>query len=150
MEQVLPKFKSSRLVTPTLDTPFRIDYEWWNRGDRELRVYLRSHMCTEHRSVFTSHLDTEEIDWVDEDTAEVTRVDGLQHILRVHCSSQPGFIQSHTPLVDAIFRVFLANNNKPLAPAELGASIKRNPAVILKILSGHRVYKGLRPYIADE
>jgi hypothetical protein len=107
-------------------------------------------MCAEHRSVYKSHLDTEEIDWIDEDTAEVTRVDGLQHVLRVHCSLQAGYIESHTPLVDAIFRVFLANNNKPLTPNELGARINRNPAVILKILSGHRVYKGLRPYVPDE
>lgn len=146
MMQTLPKFKPSLLVKPTLDTPFHIDFDWWKLQDRELRVYLRSHLCSEHRTVFESHVDTEEVDWIDEDTAEVTRVDGLQHVLRVHCSLQSGYIESHTPLIDAVFRVFLANNNKPLTPAELGARIKRDPATILKILSGHRVYKGLRPY----
>jgi hypothetical protein len=149
MAQAPPKFKPSRLIKPTLDTPFHIDYEWWNREDRELRVYLRSHLCPEHRAVFEEHLDTEEIDWIDEDTAEVTRVDGLQHVLRIHCSLQAGYIESHTSLVDAIFRIFLANNNKPLTPAELGARIKRDPAVILRTLSGPRVFKGLRPFVDD-
>lgn len=143
--QALPKFKPSPLVKPTLDTPFYIDFDWWNLQNRELRVYLRSHLCREHRAVFESHLDTEEIDWIDEDTAEVTRVDGLQHVLRVHCSLQSGYIESHTPLIDAVFRVFLAGSNKPLTATELGARIKRDPAMILKVLSGLRVYKGLRP-----
>jgi hypothetical protein len=144
--QTLPKFKPASLVKPTLDTSFHIDFEWWKSQERDFRVYLRSYLCDEHRAVFESHGDIEEIDWIDEDTAEVTRVDGLQHILRVHCSLQPGYISPSTPLIDAVFRVFLANNNKPLTSVELGARIKREPALILKALSGIRVYKGLRPY----
>jgi hypothetical protein len=147
MTQTIPKFKPAALVRPTLETPFHIDYEWWQQQGRDLRVYLRSYLCDEHRSVFESHENVEEIDWIDEDTGEVTRVDGLQHILRVHCSLQPGYITPSTSLVDAVFRVFLANSNKPLTPAELGARIRREPAVILKTLSGPRVYKGIRPII---
>ena len=83
---------------------------------------------------------------IDEDTGEVTRVDGLQHTLRVHCSLQPDYISRNTALVDAVFRVFMANSNKPLTAVELGARLRRDPALILKTLSGHRVYKGIRPY----
>jgi hypothetical protein len=147
--QTLPKFKPEPLIKPTLETPFHIDYEWWSRQNRELRVYLRSCLCPEHRSVFEGYADTEEIDWIDEDTGEVTRVDGLQHTLRVHCSLQPGYISPHTSLVDAVFRVFLANSNKPLTPVELGARIKREPGLILRTLASGRVYKGIRPYLGD-
>jgi hypothetical protein len=146
MTYTLPKFKPAPLVKPTLDTPFHIDFEWWERETRDFRVYLRSYLCAEHRSVFESHADIEEIDWINEDTAEVTRVDGLQHVLRVHCSVQPDYITPSTSLIDAIFRVFLANSNQPLNAVELGERIRRDPVVILKALSGHRVYKGLRPY----
>jgi len=149
MIQSLPKFRPEVRVKPTLDTPFHIDFEWWEREGRELRVYLRSYLCAEHRAVFETHQDTEEIDWIDEDTAEVKRVDGLQHILRIHCSLQHGYITPNTPLIDAVFRVFLANNNKALTPVELGARIRRDPAMILKALSGHQVYKGLRPFVED-
>ncbi len=142
-----PKITSKHIVRPTLETPFHIDFEWWDRSGRELRVYLLSHLCAEHRRVFESHVGTEEIDWVDEDTGEVTRVDGLQHILRTHCSRMPNYISSHTTLIDAIFRVFLANSNKPLSPVELGQKTGRDPSLILRTLSGRRVYKGLRPYI---
>jgi hypothetical protein len=85
------------------------------------------------------------MDWVDPDTGEVRRVDGLQHTLRTHCSQQPDYLTSRTPLVDAVFRVFLANGNIALSARELADRLGRNPDTILQTLSGLRVYKGLRP-----
>ncbi len=133
------------LVKPTLDTPFHIDYRWWERKGLSLDVELRIHLCQEHRAVFREHFDTEKIDWVDERTGEVTRVDGLQHVLQVHCSKQPGYINERLSLVDAVLRVFLANGNVPLACKELGSIIGRPPERILGTLAGRRVYKGIRP-----
>lgn len=140
----------TRLIKPTLKTPFHIDYSWWERQSRELRVYLQSHLCAEHRAQFESLEDTVEIDWVDPDTAEVQRVDGLQHALITHCAQQPGYLEEHTSLVDSVFRVFLANGNTPLTPVEMAERIGK-PAqanTILKTLSGIRIYKGLRPYVS--
>ncbi|MBI5290563.1 MAG: hypothetical protein HY872_01665 [Chloroflexi bacterium] len=136
-----------RLVKPTLKTPFHIDYLWWERQQRELRVYLHSHLCDEHRAKFEAVEDAGEVDWVDADTAEVQRVDGVQHALRIHCSLQPSYLEAHTSLVDAVFRVFLANGNTPLTPFELAERIGRpgQETTVLRTLSGARVYKGLRP-----
>lgn len=134
-----------RQIKPTLDTPWHIDYKWWEKEGRDLRVYLRSHLCPEHQAIFQSHLNLQEMDWVDPDTGEVRRVDGFQHTLRTHCSQQPDYITSHTPLVDAIFRIFLANGNMPLSARELADRLGRNPETILQTLSGARIYKGLRP-----
>ncbi len=89
--------------------------------------------------------DEEEVDWVDPETAEVQRVDGLQHILMTHCAKQEGFITEHTVLVDATFRIFLANGNMPLTVLELGEKLGRPPQTILRTFSGGRVYKGIRP-----
>jgi len=138
-----------RLIKPTLNTPFHIDYAWWERESRELRVYLQSHLCSDHQAKYQSLEDTDQIDWVDPETAEVQRLDGLQHALRHHCSQQPGYLEQHTSLVDAIFRVFLANGNTPLTPVQLAERIGRPSQgnTILKTLSGGRVYKGLRPYL---
>ena len=137
----------SPFVKPTLDTRFHIDYEWWQRAERELGVYLQSHLCEHHREVFEGYDGEQEIDWIDPVTAEVTRVNGVQHALRVHCSQQPDYITEHTSLVDAVFRVFLANGNQPLAASELAEAISRpsDADTILRTLSGRRVYKGLRP-----
>lgn len=143
----MPDVKRMSLVKPTLHTPFRIDFEWWGKNDRDWRVYLRSYLCAEHQNLFAS-LDTDGlIDWVDPETAEVTRVDGLQQTLISHCARREGFITSQTALVDAVFRTLLANGNQPLTPVELAERLGREPLTILKTISGLRVYKGLRPYV---
>lgn len=133
------------LVKPTLDTPFHIDYGWWGRKGWHLGVEVRAHLCQEHRAIFSEHFNTEKIDWVNEKTGEVTRVDGLQHVLQVHCSKEPDYIDEHLSLVDAVFRVFLANGNTPLTCRELGSIISRPPERILRTLAGRQVYKGIRP-----
>ena len=137
------------LVKPTPDTPFHIDYDWWERQGLHIAVELHTHLCPEHRAVFSGHFDTEKIDWVDSKTGEVTQVDGLQHVLQVHCSKQPGYINEHLSLVDAVFRVFLANGNTPLSAKKLGERLGRPAQTILKTLSSPRVYKGIRPYTED-
>jgi hypothetical protein len=136
-------------VKPGPNTKFHVDYSWWERESRELRVYLLSHLCPEHRARFEALTETEVVDWVDPETAEVEKVDGVQHVLRTHCAQQPGYLEEHTSLVDAIFRVFLANGNTPLTPVELAERIGRRGQgiTILKTLSGSRVYKGLRPVV---
>jgi hypothetical protein len=82
---------------------------------------------------------------VDPVTAEVQRVDGLQHVLITHCAKREGFISPHTTLVDAIFRIFLASGNVPMTPLELAQQLGRPPDLILRVLTGERIYRGLRP-----
>ena len=137
------------LVKPTLDTPFHVDYGWWERKGLRMNVELRSHLCQEHRAVFSEHFDTGKIDWINEKTGEVTQVDGLQHVLQVHCSKQPDYINEHLSLVDAVFRVFLANGNMPLTCRVLGSITGRPPERILRTLAGRQVYKGIRPVQKD-
>jgi hypothetical protein len=137
------------LVKPTVDTRFHIDYDWWERNEIYINVELRAHLCQEHREVFSDHFDTEKIDWVDGRTGEVTQIDGLQHVLQIHCSKQPGYINENLSLIDAIFRVFLANGNTPLTCQELSNIVGQMPDKILRTLSGLRIYKGIRPIQTD-
>jgi hypothetical protein len=131
-------------VKPTLETRFHIDYDWWKREGRDLRAYLISHLLPEQRAQFDNMREEAPIDWVDPETAEVRQVDALQQAL-VTATRDSQFINERTALVDAIFRVFLANGNKPLTPVELGVEISRPAVTILRTLSGAQVYKGLRP-----
>lgn len=133
------------LIKPTIHTDFHIDFDWWSKNDRDWRVYLHSNLCSEHREAFAGVDFEEQVDWVDQDTAEVQRVDGLQHVLITHCAKQPEFINPHSTLVDATFRIFLANGNTPLNSLELGERLGRPAMTILRTFSGSRVYKGLRP-----
>ncbi|MCP4541094.1 MAG: hypothetical protein GY832_28500 [Chloroflexi bacterium] len=149
MSRITVPFSLPTLVKPTLDTSFRIDYEWWERKELHISIELRSHLCEEHQSVFSEHFDTERIDWVDERTGEVMQVDGLQHVLQIHCSKQSSYVNEHLSLVDAIFRVFLANGNTPLTCKELGNIVGQLPNKILRTLTGRQIYKGIRPVRID-
>lgn len=138
--------KPIRSLRPTLDTLFHIDYEWWSKGDRDLRVYLRSHLCAEHRDQLAeANLDGDLIDWIDPLTAEVKRRDALVLLMQAHCAQQPHFIGEHASIVDAAFRVFLTNDNLPLTPRQLAEQIGRDAETVLRTIGGKQVYQGIRP-----
>ena len=143
-----PARPANQRVKPTLDTKFHIDYEWWKREDRDLRAYLISHLLPDQRSQFEVERNEDQVDWIDPETAEVTRVDALQQAL-AKAAEDPQYISEHTTLVDAIFRIFLANRNKSLSPNELGKQLNRPPNTILRTLAGStgQIYKGLRPIV---
>jgi hypothetical protein len=141
----VPELKRISLVKPTAQTKFHIDFDWWSQNDRNWRVYLQTLLCSQHQEAFAILQDTQMVDWVDPDTAEIQRVDGIQHILISHCAKEPSFINEHTALVDAVFRLFLANGNTPLAVSDMSSRLGRPPEIILRTLTGGRVYRGLRP-----
>jgi hypothetical protein len=137
--------KPRSLIKPKMTSPFKIDFDWWKKNDRDWRVYLRSFLCEEHQKMFENIDSDEVIDWVDPKTAEVKQVDGLQHILISHCARENAFLNRNMALVDSVFRIFLSNGNEPLTPQELGDMLNRPPGTILRTFSGIRVYKGIRP-----
>ncbi len=133
------------MVRPTLEAPFHIDYGWWDRTDRDLDVYLRSHLCREHQELYPEIDPKAKVDHVDPQTGEVTLLTRIEDILISHCAQQEGYLTPQTSLVNGVFRVFLANGNAPLTPEELGDQIGRPARMILRTLSGPRIYKGIRP-----
>ena len=149
MEFVVTEQSTSIFTRPTLDTKFHIDFEFWDRADRDLNIYLRSHLCPEHQEAYADIEADTMVDSVNPKTAEVTRVRGIQHTLISHCSLLPDYLTPQTTLVNAIFRVFLSNGNSPLTPQDLGEVLNRPARTILRMLSGGRVYKGIRPLLED-
>ena len=141
----MPELKRYSLVRPTQQTKFRIDFDWWGQSDRDWRVLLQGLLCPTHQAAFSSASEVRMVDWIDPETAEVKQVDGVQHVLITHCAKEAGFITQHTAMVDAIFRIFLANGNMPLSPVELSAQLNRPADTILRTLTGGRVYRGVRP-----
>lgn len=141
----MPEVKHISLVRPTIETRFHIDFDWWRNSDRDWRVYLLGFLCPEHQEIYAHRDLTGTVDWIDSQTAEVHKVDGLQHVLITHCAKLPDFITQQTSLVDSVFRLLLSNGNNPLTPIELGMQLQRDANTILKTLSGTRVYKGIRP-----
>ena len=137
--------KTFSFVKPSLTTPYHVDFDWWKTHDSNWRVFLFSCLCPEHQALFSEQSSDFFIDWIDPETAEIHQVDGLQSTLMDHCAKLEGFYSIQTALVDAIFRVFLANGNSPLSSIELSDKIGKSAETILRTLSGPQVYKGIRP-----
>jgi len=137
------------LLKPTIQTPFHIDFAWWEQNDRDWHVFLRSLLCPEHQQTFNDMEVDSLIDWIDPITAEVKPVDGIQHALMSHCAQQPDFVNAHTSVVEAAFRIFLVNGNQPMSPVDMSKSLNRPAETILRTLSGARIYRGLRPVSAS-
>ena len=135
-----------RWQLPTLDTRFHIDMDWWRAQDRDIRVYIRELLCDACRAVYAeSLLSDDEVDWVDEETGEVSRVDGLWHTIRSCCVGKPGYITPTTPMIDAVFRTFIANGNMALSAQDIYEALDRRPArTWLRMLTA-QVYMGIRP-----
>ncbi|MBZ0291989.1 MAG: replication/maintenance protein RepL [Anaerolineae bacterium] len=138
--------KPSRLIKPTLDTEFYIDYDWWERESSEdLRTYMLSHVLPEQRDYLSQMEEDALIDYIDDETGEVFQLDALRLAIK-QAVEDPDFINPQTSLVDSVFRVFLANNNTPLTPRQLAEKTGKDAGTILKTLGGIRVYKGIRPF----
>lgn len=135
------------LLKPTSKTPFHIDFEWWQKNERDWHVFLRSFLCPEHQEALAGMDESGLIDWIDPKTAEVKQVDGVQHALISHCAQLPDFVGQRTALVEAVFRLFLANGNIPMSAEELSEKLGKPADTILRTIAGPRVYRGLRPML---
>jgi hypothetical protein len=141
----MTEVKRSSLLKPTVRTDFQIDFDWWKENERDWHVYLRSLLCPIHQESLANLDEGQMIDWVDENTAEVREVEGIQQALMSHCAQQPEFLTQQTALVEAVFRLFLVNGNQPMSAEDLAKRLSRPANTILTTLAGPRVYKGLRP-----
>ena len=133
------------LIKPTKNTKFHIDFDWWKSQDRNWRNSLITFFCPTHIEAFDGHVDEQDMDLVDPETGEVTQGDALIFTLINHCAKQDDFITANAPLVDTIFKVFLANNNQPLDSEELSQITHKPANTILSTIGSSRVYKGIRP-----
>jgi hypothetical protein len=138
-----PKISPSLVKRPTADTKFHIDFDWWDKSELDLKTYLFSRLDFGDES--SLDMGVEQVDLVDAETGEVRIVDGFQYALQTYFSQLPEEFVRHTSLVDAVFYVLLANANRPMTAGELSEWVGREAAVILKTLSGHRIYQGIRP-----
>ncbi len=133
-------------LRPDVNTKFHIDLKWWEKNNRDIRVYLKDLLCEDCRRAFAGYAAAEETDWIDPETAEVTQEDALWHTIRTCCGQKPDYITQDTPIIDGIFMTFLANGNKPLSVLELYERLdKRPPETILRMLTRGQTYMGLRP-----
>lgn len=143
----MPEKTTFSIAKPTANTPYHIDFSWWNKNDREYKVIIRGLLKDEDLE-FLDELGTDvQLDIIDSKTGEVSQVDGLLHILMTKTTKQENFLTENTAMTEAIFRLLLINENHPLTATEIGVKLNRDKKQILRMLSGTRVYRGIRPII---
>ena len=136
----------AKYIRPTRKTKYHIDFDWWEKNSRNLRRYLLEHACEECRNLAESDTEKTLVDWVDPETGEVFTIDRLWYDVYAMCVENHDYLDKNLPLTSLIFRLFISNNNKPLTSVEIHQGIgKKSAGVILKMLSGQTIYKGIRP-----
>ena len=134
-----------KLFRPTENTPFHIDYSWFEKNGQDVNVLIYKCLTPEQQERLAGVPADEALDFVDEDTGEVKRVTRAMQIIRTERADDPTFVSSRLPVAESVFRIFLLNDNQPLTPIELAARIGRKPSEIVAQLGGRAVYNGIRP-----
>jgi hypothetical protein len=134
-----------KLFRPTENTPFHIDYSWFEKNGQDVNVLIYKCLTPEQQERLAGVPADEALDFVDEDTGEVKRVTRAMQIIRTERADDPTFISSRLPVAESVFRIFLLNDNQPLTPIELAARVGRKPSEIVAQLGGRAVYNGIRP-----
>lgn len=136
------KFK---LMRPTLDMPFHIDWGWFERNNMNPASAIRNQLCDEYQARYAGQ-EPWEVDYIDPDSGEVLRMDNLREAILSHCRWEPDYITRDMPLAQAIFRLFLASNNTPMTANELARRLERHdPEMILRMLTATEVQNGVVP-----
>jgi len=115
-----------------------IDLDWLEQNNRSFLVLAQGCLCSRCR------------ERLGESKGEISAADLISNI-RDCCSQTPEFITDRLPVLESIFRLFLANGNQPLELEELVKQLsewrgdsRRTPAEVLSRLLRNERYYGLR------
>jgi len=115
-----------------------IDLDWLEQNNRSFLVLAQGCLCSRCR------------ERLGESKGEISAADLISNI-RDCCSQTPEFITDRLPVLESIFRLFLANGNQPLDLEELVKQLsewrgdsRRTPAEVLSRLLRNERYYGLR------
>ena len=117
-----------------------IDLDWLEQNNRSFLALAQGCLCPKCR------------ERLEEGKGEISAADLLATI-KDCCSKTPGFVTDRSPILESVFRFFLANGNQPLDLEELGKHLverrggdtQRTSAEILSRLLSHDQHYGLRP-----
>lgn len=97
-----------------------IDIQWYNDTNRSFDFMARQRICDECRDRFGEEVE-ERVARIDEetgrvvfDTKSVPYGSNPLTVIRDCCAKQRNYITAQTPILEAVFRVLLANGNQPM------------------------------------
>ena len=100
-------------------TRFFIDLQWYNENDRSFQTMAQARMCRSCQSKLGTEVQ-ERVPTIDQKTGRVVfEMRSVPYgsnplsVIRSCCSKERYYITPETPLLEAVFRVLLANGNQP-------------------------------------
>ena len=122
---------------------WHIDSEWLEANKRSSFALARSSLCPKCLKRF--------------DSGKPKSFDDILATVRDCCSKEPEFISGGLPIMESVFRIFLANGNQPLDLIELGRQLSEQRGVdtyrtsveMLSRLLKRDEYYGIRPVKPD-
>lgn len=124
------------LTNDQVEQRWFIDLDWYQQNNRSFLALAQRYLCPECREQFKGEMSA----------------DDLLTTIKDCCSKTPGFITGELPILDSIFRLFLANGNQPLDVEELGNQLnelrggdtyRTSPEILSRLLQSDHYY-GLR------
>ena len=124
------------ISTEQIEPRWFINLDWYQRNNRSFFALTQGYLCPKCRE----HLKADE---------QEASVDELLSAIKDCCSKAPGFIAPKSPILDSIFRLFLANGNQPLSLEEIGKQLgewrkgdtyRTSAEILSRLLSSDRCY----------
>jgi len=118
------------------ETSWSISPDWLEQHHRSLSELIKVRLCSKCASRLK-----------DKKKAEST--DALFSAVRECCSHTPNFINDRSPILESVFRLFLANGNRPMGIEELGKELnsmrgvdlyRTSPENLRRLLKNDRYY----------
>jgi len=117
-----------------------VDVDWFERNARSFSALAERTLCSKCRKRLKG------------DRGKPSD-DELFANIKDCCSGEPGFISGATPIMESVFRLFLANGNQALDIIELGRQLSdrrgvdtyRTSIEVLSRLLSHDQYYGIKP-----
>lgn len=125
------------IITDSIRPRWFIDLDWYQKNNRSFLALVQGCLCPK----CAERLQEGEISAAD-----------LVTTIKDCCSKTPGFITGRLPILERIFRLFLASGNQPLDVEELGKQLHdwcggetsgTSPRVLSRLLDSDQYY-GLR------
>ncbi len=104
--------KGYNISTDQTSPRWFIDLDWYQQNNRSLFALAQGCLCPKCREQLKAG-------------KEEISADDLLSNIRDCCSQTPGFVTPRLPILESIFRLFLANNNQPLDLEELGKQLSQ-------------------------
>jgi hypothetical protein len=122
------------------ETRWAIDPEWFKANSRSMLALVKSGLCSKCRKRLDSG-------------GKWGSLDDLMTAVRKCCSNEPDYINGGLPIMESVFRLFLANGNQGLDLIELGRQLSERRGVdtyrtsveVLSRLLKYDKYYGIRP-----